>query len=710
VFENKLVRGFLIGLAGAILALIPHAMGYMEPWEAKAWDWRAKLMAKPGKATHEIRLILLDQKSLEWGRQESAVSWPWPKEMYSAVVSFCRRNGVKALAFDVLFEDPSGYGTEDDRKFGRALAALGHVATAVSLDDGDGPGAHWPEDIPLPKFKTTGLDQWRVHAESKSNSFKRAKMPIVEVAQNIGILGNVTQSPDPDGVYRKIELFSLFDGQILPALGLGNYLAAQPTATLQVLPAKLILDGICIPIDPNGSAILRYRGPSGTFKTYSAAAVIQSEIQFLNGETPNISDPLEFKDKYVFFGLSAPGLYDLRSAPVAGKFPGAEIYATMLDNFLSGDFIQKTPRALSIALVFFLAMGCALSAIYFSKPSGSLIVSAIAVPLPVLICLGAYSLGYWLPLVVQQSAVMVTIGIVLIVNYATEGRQRRFIKNAFKHFLSPDVIEQIIAHPERLKLGGERKVLSIFFSDLQGFTSISEGMQPESLTELLNDYLTEMSDIIHEEGGTIDKYEGDAIVAFWNAPLDVDEHAVRAAHAALRSQARLAALQPKFKQRINKDLRMRIGIHTGPVVVGNMGSRARFDYTILGDAVNLASRLEGANKQFGTYTMISHASRELLHDEFAVRELARLTVLGRREPVIVYEPMFHEEYEDKKEVMETFRQGLSLFYNGQFGHALETFSAIHKFDAPAAAYAAKCRTLMETQPVDWQGVWVMDTK
>ena len=314
------------------------------------------------------------------------------------------------------------------------------------------------------------------------------------------------------------------------------------------------------------------------------------------------------------------------------------------------------------------------------------------------------------PLVVQEISVAFTMGLALIVNYATEGKQKRFIKNAFQQYLSPAVIEQLIQHPERLKLGGERRVLSIFFSDLQGFTSISEGLDPKELTALLNDYLSAMTNIIHEENGTVDKYEGDAIIAFWNAPLEVPEHAVRAVRAAIRCQKVLAEMRPGFKERIGKEMFMRIGINTGPVVVGNLGSHTRFDYTMIGDAVNIAARLEGANKQFGTYTMISQFTRDMIGDILTVRELARIAVVGRREPVVVYEPMTAEEYETRKQTLETFSKGLQLFYSGEFSRALEIFSSVQELDPPAAAYAKKCRAIMEDLPDDWQGIWVMDRK
>ncbi|UCG79589.1 MAG: adenylate/guanylate cyclase domain-containing protein, partial [Desulfobacterales bacterium] len=250
----------------------------------------------------------------------------------------------------------------------------------------------------------------------------------------------------------------------------------------------------------------------------------------------------------------------------------------------------------------------------------------------------------------------------------------------------------------------------IFFSDLEGFTSISEGLAPEELTVLLNDYLSAMTNIIQEEGGTVDKYEGDAIIAFWNAPLEVPEHATKAVRAALRCQANLSKMRIGFKKRIGKDMFMRIGINTGPAVVGNLGSHTRFDYTMLGDAVNLAARLEGANKQFGTYTMISQSTRDLLQDALAVRELARVAVVGRKEPVTVYEPMFAEEYEARKDALSIFAKGLASFYKGDFSEALEIFSTIQNLDPAAAAYANKCQMLIGTQPENWLGVWVMTSK
>jgi adenylate cyclase len=667
-------------------------------------------MAKPGKATDNIRLILLDQNSLDWAKNENGWNWPWPREVYSAILNYCRRNGAKAVAFDVLFTEPSIYGNEDDAALGKAIAQFGHFSGAVFLGKKSGNDKKWPAEIPVPEFKIIGLDKWLNSTNSENVIFHRATMPIKELATNAAVLSNVHLEPDPDGIYRSINFFCVFDHKILPTLGLGAYLAANPDVQMQIKPGQLIVDKKIVPIDPQGNAVLNYRGISGTHRAYSAAAVIQSELRILSGETPTIRDENAFRDKYVFFGFSAPGLYDLRSSPVDGVYPGVEIQATLLDNFLSGDFMRRSSAWLTITIVFFLALACATSASVFSSPAASVTVGLIFFSIPVFVSFGSYLHGLWFPLVVQEISVAFTVALALVVNYTTEGRQKRFIKNAFQQYLSPAVIEQLIQHPERLKLGGERRVLSIFFSDLQGFTSISEGLDPKELTAFLNDYLSAMTNIIHEESGTVDKYEGDAIIAFWNAPLEVPEHAGRAVRAAMRCQEVLAEMRPGFKERIGKEVFMRIGINTGPAIVGNLGSDTRFDYSMIGDAVNLAARLEGANKQFGTYTMISQFTRDMLGDISTVRELARIAVVGRKEPVVVYEPMTAEKYKARKDILETFSQGLQLFYKGKFSQALEIFSTLQKLDPPAAAYAKKCRAIMEAPPDEWQGVWVMDSK
>ncbi len=707
---KKLLQGLVAGGIGFALALALWIPGWLETWEGKAWDWRVNLLAKPGRATDKIRLILLDQNSLDWGKKENSLGWPWPREIYNLILDFCRRQGAKAVFFDVLFTEPSNYGVADDHSFGEAIKKGAPFIGAAFLSDTAGAESRWPASLPEPKFRIDGLIPWLKETGAGGDRSARGVFPIPEVGQNSTVLVDTRLNPDPDNVYRRVRLLSVFDDRVLPSPALGAVLAAAPESPLQIAGGALRVGDHRVPIDDKGSALLNFRGKSGTHKAYSAAAVIQSELRIREGQPPLIPGTNLFTDCYVFFGFSAPGLFDLRPAPVSGIYPGVEIYATALDNLLSDDFIRPAPNVLLLVLTLLLTVLAGVGTARVSGIVKSLLVYGFFLLLPALLAAAAYRAGFWLPLVVQEVGVAVTLFSAGVIYYTTEGRQKLFIKNAFKQYLSPAVIEELIRHPERLKLGGERRLLSIFFSDLEGFTGISEGLEPEALTTLLNDYLSAMTDIIHEEGGTVDKYEGDAIIAFWNAPLPQTDHAEHCVRAALRCQEKLAAMRPAFRERIGKDLLMRIGINSGPAVVGNMGSHTRFDYTMLGDAVNLAARLEGINKQFGTYTILSQATLELLAGTFPVRELSRVSVVGRREAVTIYEPMFPAEYASRREDLKIFAEGLAEFYRGRFEKAETIFLGLADRDRAALAYAGKCRSLIEQPPETWNGVWVVTSK
>jgi adenylate cyclase len=711
---QRLLQGAIVGTAGAALALLLWLVGALGAFEAKTWDIRARLLARPGPATSQVVTILLDQDSLIWAKDSNGLAWPWPRETYKAVADFCARGGAKALVFDVLYTEPSPAGVEDDARFREALKANGRTVGAMLLGAKKAASAAWPADLGDSRISVSGLDAWLAATRPDQVSFPRAEFPIPEIASGMTMLANTNLPPDAvDGVYRSEPLFNVFDGRVVPSEALAAYLVGNPGShSLSVSPGALVVDGRSIRIDSNGRALLRYRGPTKTHTAKSAASVIQAETRSVNGESTDLDlKPAFFKDKYVLFGFTASGLYDLKPTPMSGAYPGVEVNATMLDNLLSNDFMKPIPPFPTALILLALCVGAGVAV---SASSGAarnaLTYLGFIVVAPVL-GFAAYAAGYQLQVVALELGSLFALVGSSLLSYATEGRQKRYIKGAFKQYLSPEVIDQLIAHPERLKLGGERRELSIFFSDMQGFTSVSETLTPEELTTLLNDYLSAMTDIIQEEGGTIDKYEGDAIIAFWNAPLELLDHGTRAVRAALRCQAKLAELRPVFRARVGKDLFMRVGINSGPAVVGNMGSHTRFDYTMLGDAVNLASRLEGINKQYGTYTMISASTLKLIGDAFPARELSRVAVVGRKEAVTVYEPMEREEYEARLPTLKAFAAALEAFYAGRFGEAEAAFKAIAAQDPPAACYAAKCRELLESPPPGaWNGVWVMTSK
>ena len=709
VSSKRLLHGLLAGAVGLLAAWSLFQAGIVASFEARTFDWRAQLLAPRDGGADAIRLILLDQPSLDWAAKENGLSWPWPREVYSAILDFCRRGGARAVAFDVLYTEPSAYGVADDEALAEAGKRLGNFALPVFLGRETGKTTVWPGDVPPDPLAIKGLDAWLAGKKPQDAPvYPKAAFPVPEVAAGAKILGNVSQDPEFDGIYRRVNLFGIFDGKAVPALSLASRLLAEPDLAASIAGHALRLGPVTVPLDAAGRAIPRWRR-SSDFKTVSAAAVIRSELALREGGKPDL-DPAIFKGRYVLFGFSAPGLLDLRSSPVSGVSSGVEIHAQALQSLLTDDFLRIPPIFTRWLLAGGLAFAGGLAVSLTTGAAASAVAILVLLPLPILLALAAYALGIWLPLALPQAALAGSLVTAVLIGYATEGRQKRFIKSAFRQYLSPDVIEALIAHPERMSLGGELRELTIFFSDLQGFTGISEGLSPQDLTALLNKYLTAMTDIILEEGGTVDKYEGDAIIAFWNAPLDQPDHAARAVRAALRCQDKLAALRPVFRERTGHDLHMRVGINTGQAVVGNMGSDSRFDYTMLGDAVNLASRLEGINKQFGTYTMLSQATRAAAGPAFASRHVARVAVVGRAEPVEVYEPLWPAAAAPLATIHTAYAAALAAFTSGDFQAALDAFQALADADPAAASYVARCQWLLADPPAAWDGVCVMTSK
>jgi len=672
-------HGLGIGLIAAALSLGLGAAGVLDGVERAAWDWRVRLLARPSPATGAVVLILLDQASLDWGERENGLGWPWPRQVWAPVLDFCRRGGADVVAFDFLFTEASTYGVEDDALLGEAAAAHGRFIAARTL-----------QLSPGVLDAATGAD------------------PVPEIAAGAARLANVTDIPDPDGVFRRAGLVRREGDRLIPSLGLAAWmLHAGVTDEPVMTGGRLQVGDRRVPVAPDGSALLRYRGGPGTYATFSVAAVIQSELRLLEGEAP-VVDPEVMRGKVVLVGSSAPGLRDLRATPLSPTAPGAVVHATVVDDLAADDFLAPAPGWLTALVVALAAVGAALLVTRTPDARRAAAGAAAALLVPAGLGVAVYAGGAGWPVVPLQGAVAAAVLGGFVRNYATEGRQRRFLKTAFRHYLSPAVIERILVDPNALKLGGERRDLTIMFSDLAGFTSLSEGMEPEALTTLLNDYLTDMTDIVLEEGGTLDKYEGDAILAFWNAPLAQPDHAARACRAAVRCQRKLAERRPEFRERCGRDLTMRIGLHTGEVVVGNMGSRQRFDYTVLGDAANLASRLEGANKAFGSATMISGATLVAAGDAVQVRDLGTVAVVGRREPVPVHEltglagdpaPPGHD----------AFAAALALLREGDTAAAAEAFAALTGDDPVAAAFAGRCREALAAGEA-FAGHWNLTSK
>jgi adenylate cyclase len=689
IFRHRIGRGIALGLMAFAIALAALSLRVAEPLEWKSWDLRLRLFADPSRASPDIVIFLIDQYSLDVYERQQGLSWPWPRQLYSAVVDYLRTGRAKAVFFDLVFSESSRSGVEDDEDFARAMERSGAVFLPLSLSRQES-----LEEVPAEALRPFALP-FETVPQVNFPSAESVSLPVDVLLRAARGAGNVSFVPDGDGVFRRLPLAVSYRNLLIPSapLVLARYILGNESLA-------------AVPLDREGRMIIRYYGPAGTYKTYSIAAIINSWAQLEEGGIPQIP-PSEFEGKTVFIAGSAAGILDSRPTPLTGLSPGVEIHAAVLDNVIHRDFIRGQPRFALVASLLLFSLLTAVGASNFRKIWQLVVFLVLCLALPAAAAGLAFAMGYWAAFVVPEIAVLVGFIGAALMNYSVEGKQRRFIKSVFRHYLSPDVIERIIANPSLLELGGEKREITSFFSDVAGFTSISEGLSPEDLVALLNEYLSEMTDIILSEGGTLDKYEGDAIIAFWNAPLNQPDHRVRACRAALRCQERLAELGPHFEAKIGRPLAMRIGLNSGPAVVGNMGSRRRFDYTAMGDTVNLASRLEGAGKLYKVSILAGEDTCSGFKDAVVAREIDTIRVVGKKKPVAVFEIIGESgrTAESDMERLGIFARAKEAYRRRAWAAAAALFAGL-KGDPVAELYLERCKEFGQSPPpVDWDGVF-----
>jgi adenylate cyclase len=692
---KRLGRGLLVGLGAFAIALLVHGLKIARPLEWKSWDARLRLLAQPERAGGDIAIFLIDQYSLDFYEKQQGLPWPWPRQLYSAVIDYLRTGGAKAVFFDLFFTESSRSGVEDDEDMARAMARAGNIFLPLSLSREEESEDAVPADT-LKRFAFSAADL----PERSFPSARSAGLPVDVLLQASQGTGNVLFLPDSDSIYRRLPLASEYRGLLIPSIAaaVAKFVGAGKTLAE-------------VPLDSSGQMIIRYHGPTGTYRTLSIASIINSWALMEQGQDPQVP-PSEFAGKTVFIGGSAPGILDNRATPLSGVYPGVELWATVLDNILRKDFVRLTPGAVFLCFLLIVSLLTAVGASLLRKIWQLVVLFIFLLALPCGAAWLAFRAGYWSAFVVPEFAVVTGFIAAALLNYSVEGKQRRFIKSVFKHYLSPDVIERVIENPSLLRLGGEKREVTSFFSDVAGFTIISEALSPEELVDLLNEYLSEMTEIILSSGGTLDKYEGDAIIAFWNAPLEQPDHALRACRAALRCQARLAELQSQFKEKYGRGIAMRIGLNSGPAVVGNMGSSRRFDYTAMGDTINLAARLEGACKQYGIHILVGEETYRRVRAEVGGREVDVIRVVGKTKAVAVYEIMGEVAEPGAGEAAKwtLYGEAREAYKRREWDKAAGLFGRLEG-DPVSALYRERCLSLKQSPPPeDWDGAFTLKTK
>lgn len=684
---KKTQGGLLIWLAASVLVAVGLVTGALRSIEQVTWDWRVRSIARSSAHDAQIKIITIDQTSIDYVSREMGLAWPWPRSIYNPILEFLAKGGAKAVAFDLLFTERSNE-VNDDQSFAQAVKGTLPVVNSVALQRaGDG------ESVTSVRLFTERQAAQRSLIQSYLGPipppmFSSAALPIDELLSASAALGNVTSAADDDQIIRHAQPGAYF--RDVPILSLPFALYST------VYGARGAGQELQAYQNQAGEFLIRYYGPAATYDTYSLSAILSSAIRSAEGQAAKVS-PEEFKDAFVLIGSSAPGLLDLRSVPFNGAYPGVEINATILDNLIHRSFLRHVSLPVSLAIaVLTLALSCFVG--LACRRAGLFLQGGLVIAW-VVSCYVVGHLGWWLPMVDVVCGMVFVEVATAIVLYQLEGRQHRFIRNAFKYYISPEVIERIVQDPSMLRLGGERRELSILFSDIQGFTGISERLSPDRLVQFLNRFLSEMSNVILETGGTLDKYQGDAVIAFWNAPLTMEDHRQRAVTAAIRCQRRLRELAPEFEKSFGIHVHMRVGIHTGEVSVGNFGSDKRFNYTMIGDAANVASRLEGINKVFGTPIIVSENTRgdkdsnEESHPLVAWRRIGRVKVVGRNEPITIHQPLDVATEGDLVRQLPTYHDGVALFEAGKLAEAQQVFEGIVG-DPVSAAYRKRIERII----------------
>lgn len=555
------------------------------------------------------------------------------------------RMGVEALAYDVIFARASN--SDSDTKFADSIRKLGSVYLPIGFAyTVQAKPFHWEEGRAYDRFRSDFLRRPRESGRARPYFATRALMQHDLFSEEAFNSGHISAYSDPDGIYRHVLMLLKVDDAYFPTLTLSMFLDHMriPFEKLLVewgrkivIPAEkgsFLERDLVIPIDERGRAFIPYPAAwDHAFKKMEANAL----LKYLQDENL-LGNLLEFfEGKFVLIGDISVGAADLGHTPLEADAPLVLIHAAMLNGMLTNTFYTKW--SFMEALIFIWGLGILLGISACFRSSAVLYATGAAVVLVVPGFTWLQFVGFHLFPVATAGAGAVFVFLALLASLELAvGKERSFIKKAFSRYVPGRVVDTLLSKPELLKLGGEDRVMTVLFSDLAGFTSISEGMSPSQLVRLLNEYLTEMTSIVLEEGGIIDKFEGDAIMAEFGAPLPLPDHADRAVRAGLRMQYRLRDLRKMWAARGLPELRCRVGINTGPMIVGNMGSDQVFDYTVIGDSVNLASRLEGANKRYDTYLMISEATLAALTPGlFRTRVLDVIKVKGKSRTVKVFE-------------------------------------------------------------------------
>jgi adenylate cyclase len=730
---DLLVPGLLLLLAAGVWLQQPAALSHLQNL---VWDGYQRAKPRPYQPL-PVRIVDIDEESLKRLGQ-----WPWPRTEVARLVDRLAELGTAAVAFDILFSEPDrlspanllrAWGDRPEApKLRDALAGLPDSDALLAASIGKLPSVAAfaltdAGDASLPRAKggfAFAGDDPLLFLPAFGGSVKPLQVLEAAAAGN----GAVNYVPDRDNVIRRASLLFGQTGQLLPSLALESLRVAQGAGSYVVKAsgasgeiafgaetgiAQVRVGEFIVPTDARGALLLHDTGHVPE-RFVSAWQVLEPEF-----------DAGRVAGHIVIIGSSAQGLKDIKTTPLSAAIPGMEVHALVVEQILAGDFLFRPDWVPGAEFLYLLIFGIVLiAAIRRVGAIWSLVLGLAAVLIAWAVSLYGFSrLGILIdPLFPSVVAAIVYVSSSLMSFLRTEG-EKRFIRTAFGRYMSPVLVEQLTKQPDRLKLGGEMRELTILFSDIRGFTKISEALDPQSLTRLINEYLTPMTWIIQNEQGFIDKYIGDCIVAFWNAPLDIPSHTTHAIRAALAMRTRLRELNDAWRAEAERQGRRHIevsagiGLNTGQCCVGNLGSEQRFDYSVLGDTVNTASRLEGLTKGYGIDLIVGESTAAQAAD-FALLEIDQVKVKGRETPLRIFTVLGDEAHAASAEfraIRAAQEAALAAYRRQDWDGALAALAEgrplapqlvplFDLYERRIAEYRA------EPPPADWDGVYIARTK
>lgn len=657
---RKLVAALGLGALAAITVLGLDAAGSLDVAELKSYDWRMRLSADASSASRDIVLVEITDASIRDG-SEIFGHWPWPRIAFSSTLDFLHRAPAKVVALDLLFTEPDTVaqydlggdkmsGAQSDQALADSVKASGNV---VVLANAVNEGLVGDQDA-------TAHATWRDKGYRLGPSIEERPVilpPLQPITDAAASLAHSFLALDGDGPVRRMPPFVRNGMRYLPSLGIAAALQAGG-----IRPDEVVLDGggirvrdrriPLVPVKVKNSSnpstthdqltmLIDYRAPvagnATPYQRYELRHVLKSEGQLLDGEKPLI-DPAVFKDKIVFVGLSASGLGDVFVTPFGSteRMPGIQVHASMADSLLSNHFIRPASDGSRILALSIVALSVGVLTAFLPLTTAAIATTALLAAW-VWMTVTEFRSGLWLNLVEPLSAGAMALFAGTAYQYFVEDREKRKVRKLFSRYVSKDVYAELLAHPERAELGGARRDMSVLFSDIRGFTNVTEQGEPEAIVGQLNEYFAKMVEVVFGYSGTVDKFVGDMVMALFGAPLDDDGHAEHAVKAARQMVEELAVLNRRWASEGRPQLDIGIGINSGEMIAGNIGSSSIMSYTVIGDNVNLGSRLESLNKEYRTRIIISDATRSRLTGSYETRPLGDVIVKGKTRPVSIHE-------------------------------------------------------------------------